>query len=54
MSIEDIPSEHEVVETHQQVERVYWTNILFFVALAFGISWGIWLPLRAIGVPLTI
>jgi membrane protease YdiL (CAAX protease family) len=54
MSTEPIATEHEVVEATRQTHHVDWTNIAFFVVLAFGISWGIWLPLRAMGVPLTI
>jgi membrane protease YdiL (CAAX protease family) len=55
MSVEPIASdEHEVVGTTRQTGHVDWTNIALFLMLAFGISWGIWLPLRAIGVPLTI
>lgn len=54
MSIENIPSEHTIVETDRQIDRVSWTNIILFVVLAFAISWGIWIPLHAIGVPLTI
>lgn len=30
---------------------VSWTGIAFYIALAFGISWAIWLGLRALGVP---
>lgn len=34
--------------------RVNWTNIVLFLVLTFGISWTIWLVLRALGVPFTI
>ena len=34
--------------------RVNWTNIVLFVILTFGISWLIWVGLRAAGVPFTI
>ncbi len=54
MSIEDIPSEHTSVEVDPQTSYVAWTNIILFVVLTFAISWGIWIPLHAIGVPLTI
>jgi membrane protease YdiL (CAAX protease family) len=31
-----------------------WQGIILFVVLTFAISWGIWLGLRAVGVPFTI
>jgi len=34
--------------------RVNWTNIVLFLVLTFGISWTVWLVLRASGVPFTI
>ena len=33
---------------------VNWTSIALYIVLTFGISWSIWLGLRAIGVPFTI
>ncbi|HEX6554634.1 MAG TPA: CPBP family intramembrane glutamic endopeptidase [Ktedonobacteraceae bacterium] len=33
---------------------VNWTGIALFTVLAFGISWTIWLGLRALGVPFTL
>lgn len=34
--------------------RVNWPNIVLFLVLTFGISWTVWLVLRALGVPLGI
>src|SRR5579885_1464483 len=34
--------------------RLNWTNIVLFLVLTFGISWTVWLVLRASGVSLTI
>lgn len=44
----------DTVDTPYVAPRVNWTNIVLFVALTFGISWLIWLGLRAPGVPFTI
>jgi uncharacterized protein len=33
---------------------VNWTNIVLFVVLTFGLSWLVWVGLRAVGVPFTI
>jgi membrane protease YdiL (CAAX protease family) len=54
MSIEHITPEPETVEPAQQTAHVNWINIAFYIVLAFGLSWGIWLPLRALGVPLIV
>jgi membrane protease YdiL (CAAX protease family) len=35
-------------------ERVQWSGITLFLALAFGLSWAIWLGLGALGVPFTL
>ncbi|HEU5374651.1 MAG TPA: CPBP family intramembrane glutamic endopeptidase [Ktedonobacteraceae bacterium] len=37
-----------------QSARVDWRGIGLFLLLTFGISWGLWLGLRAMGVPFTI
>lgn len=44
----------DAVDTSYVAPRVRWTNIVLFVVLAFGISWLVWLGLRALGVPFTI
>ena len=36
------------------VPGVNWTNIVLFLVLTFGISWTVWLVLRALGVPLGV
>ncbi len=54
MSIEHITPEPEAVERDQQAAHVNWINIAFYLILTFGLSWGIWLPLRAVGVPLGV
>src|ERR1019366_1079474 len=54
MSIEHIASGHEVMGSPQQVAHVNWISVASYILPAFGISWGIWLPLRALGVPWTI
>ena len=36
------------------VSTVNWTGIALYTVLAFGISWAIWLGLRALGVPFTL
>ncbi len=35
-------------------QAVNWTGIALYILLTFAISWGIWISLRAIGVPFTI
>jgi membrane protease YdiL (CAAX protease family) len=35
-------------------ERVAWSGIILYILLTFAISWGLWLGLRAAGVPFTI
>jgi membrane protease YdiL (CAAX protease family) len=35
-------------------ERVAWSGVIQYILLTFGISWGLWLSLRATGVPFTI
>lgn len=52
MSTEIIPSEARPALSSSG--SVSWANIVLFVVLTFGISWLIWLGLRAIGVPFTI
>ncbi|HLI06527.1 MAG TPA: CPBP family intramembrane glutamic endopeptidase [Ktedonobacteraceae bacterium] len=42
------------VDTPHVAQRVSGTNIVLFVVLTFGISWLVWLGLRALGVPFTI
>lgn len=42
------------VDTPYVAPQVNWTNIVLFVVLVFGISWLVWLGLRALGVPFTI
>ncbi len=34
--------------------RVAWSGIILYVIVAFAISWGVWLGLRAVGVPFAI
>jgi membrane protease YdiL (CAAX protease family) len=53
MNIEHTISDPEVVEADQQTTAVNWLNIVLYCVLAFGLSWGIWLSLRALGVPFT-
>ena len=35
-------------------ERVAWSGVILYSLLTFGISWALWLGLRAVGVPFTI
>ncbi len=44
----------DTVDTSYVASRVHWTNIVLFVVLTFGISWLVWLGLRALGVSFTI
>ena len=44
----------EDVSRPQAASMVNWTSVVLYILLTFGISWGIWLSLRAIGVPFTI
>ncbi len=54
MSIEHITPEPEVVAAPQQTTGVNWLNIAFYVVLTFGLSWTVWLVLRAVGVPFVV
>ena len=42
------------VSRAQATNEVNWISIALYIVFAFGISWSIWLGLRAIGVPFTI
>src|SRR5207247_9250343 len=42
------------VKSSSPASTVNWTGITLFIVLAFGISWSIWLGLRALGVPFTL
>src|SRR5437867_1013999 len=42
------------VEPHRTVSAVNWTSIALYILLAFGISWIIWIGLRAFGVPFVV
>ena len=44
----------DVAERDEGKQGVNWTDVVLFIVLAFGISWLIWIGLRAIGVPFTI
>lgn len=35
-------------------QRIAWSGVILYILLTFGISWGFWLSLRALGVPLNI
>jgi hypothetical protein len=39
------------VEHGSMTTGVKWVHIIFFIVLTFGITWGIWLSLSALGVP---
>ncbi len=41
-------------EKNNSAEAVNWTSVVLYIVLTFGISWSIWIILRAIGVPFTI
>lgn len=49
MSVENSPS--LPVEQDSSTAAINWTGITLFLVLAFGISWGAWLTLGALGVP---
>ena len=36
------------------VSRPNWINIILFIILTFALSWGIWIGLRALGVPFIV
>ena len=44
----------DVTDRNAGKQGVNWTDVVLFIVLAFGISWLIWIGLRAIGVPFTI
>ena len=52
MSTEITPSETRPVSP--MIVSVAWSGIVLFLVLTFGITWLIWLGLRAIGVPFTV
>jgi membrane protease YdiL (CAAX protease family) len=44
-------AETTITEHDTTVSRPNWINIVLFIILAFALSWGIWIGLRALGVP---
>ena len=46
----EVSSAHPV-EQGNMTSSVKWMHIIVFIVLTFGISWGIWLSLSALGVP---
>ncbi len=42
------------VELNSRPSSVDWTGVFLFIVLTFGLSWGIWMGLRALGVPFAI
>lgn len=49
----DVTLPHET-EPKSSTPEVNWTGIALYILLAFGISWAVWLGLRAVGVPFII
>ena len=49
----DIPTPGSKEKNNSAV-AINWTSVVLYIVLTFGISWSIWIILRAIGVPFTI
>src|SRR5947209_11235393 len=49
----DVPTT-STVKPVSSAPVVDWTGIVLYIILAFGITWSIWLGLRAVGVPFII
>lgn len=50
----EVSPDGDVVAPKKAAEAVNWPGIILYIVLTFGLSWTIWLVLRAIGVPFTI
>jgi len=50
----DVTNLDNLIQPTNAKPTVSWTNIILYIILAFGISWSIWIGLRAVGVAFTL
>ncbi len=54
MDAETTFTETHSAERESMASRPNWTSITLYIVLTFALSWGIWIGLRALGVPFTV